>query len=46
MEGGMSDASRGVCGKEQQAQICFLDAEKLEFILPHLKIFSNTFFVS
>lgn len=46
VEGGMSDGSRGVCGKEQQAQTCFLNAEKLKFIIPRLKTFSYTFFVS
>lgn len=46
MEGRMSDTSRGVCGKEQQAQTCFPDAEELEFIIPCLKIFSYTFSVS
>lgn len=42
----MSDASRAVFGKEQQAQTCFPDAEELEFIIPRLKVFSYTFFVS
>lgn len=41
----MSDASRGVFGKEQ-AQTCFPDAEELEFIIPCLKVFSYPFFVS
>lgn len=44
MEERMSDVSRGVCGKEQQAQTCFPDAEELEFIIPRLKIFFYTFF--
>lgn len=42
----MRGASRGVCGKEQQAQTCFPDAEELEFTIPRLKIFSYTFLVS